>query len=271
MRKYEIETGKKSIWRGSVTEGFKKWQKGEKIYESDKKRIMLLVSDVTKEKWQDFAKRQEYPTVSKLIRTAMNHFISFTENERTMKDFSQLSHALKEPLTVLKGNLHLFMEEYKNKLEWEILSKLKDVYDQGEIIEKRIETILGDVSLKMDPFDILIVEDEISTNNMLVNFFGQKGLKCKGIVKGSNLIETIAVNRPKLILLDILLPDINGFEMCKKIKEDDRYKNIPVYYITAIPGHEVEKRMEDTKADGYFLKPFNFPKLERFTKNLIKS
>ena len=62
---------------------------------------------------------------------------------------------------------------------------------------------------------------------------------------------------PKLILLDILLPDGSGYEICKKIKTDDKLKNIPVYYITAVPETEVHNKMSETKADGYFLKPFN--------------
>ncbi len=43
MIKYELETGKKAIWRGQITESFKKWQKGEKIYEKDKERITINI------------------------------------------------------------------------------------------------------------------------------------------------------------------------------------------------------------------------------------
>ena len=50
MKKYEEETGKKAIWRGAVTESFKKWQKGEKVYPKEKERINLLVAKEKKDK-----------------------------------------------------------------------------------------------------------------------------------------------------------------------------------------------------------------------------
>jgi len=54
MIKYEDETGKYAIWQEKITEGFKKWLKGEKIYDRDKERISLYVSENTKERWQEF-------------------------------------------------------------------------------------------------------------------------------------------------------------------------------------------------------------------------
>ena len=75
MEKYEKETGKFAIWRDRITEGFKKWQKGEKIYEKNKERIMILVSEEIKSKWQQFIKNNDYSTISKLVRDALKIFI----------------------------------------------------------------------------------------------------------------------------------------------------------------------------------------------------
>ena len=58
MKQYEEETGKKAIWRDMITEGFKKWKKGEKIYDKDKERITFYLSPEIKEKWQIFAKKK---------------------------------------------------------------------------------------------------------------------------------------------------------------------------------------------------------------------
>ena len=63
MIRYEMETGKFAIWRGIITEGFKKWQKGEKIYEKNKERIMLLVSGENKKRWQNFIKTNDISTI----------------------------------------------------------------------------------------------------------------------------------------------------------------------------------------------------------------
>ncbi len=67
---------------------------------------------------------------------------------------------------------------------------------------------------------------------------------------------------PKVILLDILFPDISGYDICKKLKTTERLKNIHIFYITALPGYEVKLKMKETLANGYFLKPFNFSEFE---------
>ena len=62
---------------------------------------------------------------------------------------------------------------------------------------------------------------------------------------------------PKLILLDIFLPDITGYEVCKQIRANDKLKKIPLFYITAVPEGEVSEKVKETGANGYFLKPFD--------------
>jgi len=50
--------------------------------------------------------------------------------------------------------------------------------------------------------------------------------------------------------------------LCKKIKSDERFSKIPVYFLTAIPGSEVDKKLAETKADGYILKPFDLSEFD---------
>ena len=63
--------------------------------------------------------------------------------------------------------------------------------------------------------------------------------------------------KPKLILLDILLPDISGYEICKTIKLNNKLKDIPIFYITAVTEPEVSQKLKETGAEGYFTKPFD--------------
>jgi len=58
------------------------------------------------------------------------------------------------------------------------------------------------------------------------------------------------------------LPDLSGYDICKTIKSDKDWNQIPVYFLTAISGSEVRKHLNETKADGYVLKPFNFSDFE---------
>ena len=67
---------------------------------------------------------------------------------------------------------------------------------------------------------------------------------------------------PKIILLDIILPDLSGYDLCKMIKSEKKFEDVPIYLLTAIPGSEVKKNLDQTQADGYILKPFDFSDFE---------
>ena len=261
MEKYEEETRRFAIWRGRITEGFRKWQKGEKIYEKDKERIMLLVSEETKSRWQQF-KKDKYPTISKLIREAVNFFIDFKEDQASPKTISQISRDLKDSLTVIKGYSQMLFENYKDKLNWDVLSKIKKIYDQSQILENKILNDLEESKVNDSNYDILIIEDDYSAINLLTDFFNIKGHSSKYVMTGKEALEDIKIHAPKLILLDILLPDISGYQVCHKIKSIEKLKNIPIFYITAIPRSEVVDKLEETGANGYFLKPFDFTSFE---------
>ncbi len=267
MKEYESETDKYAKWRGSITEGFKKWLKGEKIYDRDKERISLYVSEDTKHQWQEFKDSHEYSTISALIRDSVDFYIeqksdTIGEGLRRMdkKTISNISHALKEPLTSIKGFSQLLLENYTKELNEEVLMTIKNIFDQSLLLENKIINILDNIATE-EPhpqYEILLIEDDLATIRLLTSYFESKGYKCKGVVSGTKGLEELRGGVPKLILLDIILPDISGYEICKMIKDHKVYREIPIYLLTAIPGSEVEKKIDETKADGYILKPFDF-------------
>jgi len=149
MKEYEEETDKYAIWRGSTTEGFKKWLKGEKIYDRDKERISLYVSEKTKQQWQDFKEKKEYSTISALIRESVDYYIEHKSDllsdklqKMDEKTISNISHALKEPLTTIKGFSQLLLENYADELNEEILLTIKNIFDQSLLLENKIINIL---------------------------------------------------------------------------------------------------------------------------------
>ncbi|TFG17171.1 MAG: response regulator [Promethearchaeota archaeon] len=117
-------------------------------------------------------------------------------------------------------------------------------------------------------YDILLIEDDLATIRLLTSYFESKGFSCKGVVSGKKGFEELNNNHPKVILLDIILPDYSGYDICKQIKMNKELKNVPVFLLTAIPGSEVEKHMEETHADGFILKPFDFSDFEIVFKHL---
>ena len=275
MKRYEAETGKYAIWRGVITEGFKKWKEGEKVYDRDKERISLYISEQDKMDWKGFIEEHNYSTISKLIRESVDYFINkktFSTNngllDLNLQTISNISHALKEPLTSIKGFSQLLLENYKKELSPEILSTIENIFEQSVLLESKIVNILDDIQVEAKAYDILLIEDDLPTIRLITSYFEGKGYNCKGVISGSKGIEELKKSKPKIILLDIILPDISGYDICKQIKSDKDFKEIPIFYLTAIPGSEVKKNIEETGADGYILKPFDFSDFEVVLNNL---
>jgi len=271
MKEYEETTDKYANWRGNITEGFMKWLKGEKIYDREKERISLYVSDETKEEWSEFIKthKNEYNTISKLIRESVNYFIKkkpgLASDDLNLLDtqtITNISHALKEPLTSIKGFSQLLIENYKDEMEEEVFNTIQNIFSQSLLLEKKIINILDNIKTESIQYDILLIEDDLATIRLLTSYFESKGYTCKGVVSGTKGLEEIKNNPPKLVLLDIILPDYSGYEICKQIKSNKDLRNLAVYLLTAIPGSEVEKNLEESNADGYILKPFDFSDFE---------
>ncbi|MHA2183189.1 MAG: response regulator, partial [Promethearchaeota archaeon] len=73
----------------------------------------------------------------------------------------------------------------------------------------------------------------------------------------SKAIEELSKNKPKLVLLDVHLPQQNGYDFCNFIKSNKRYEDILVYYFSGASEAEVAVKTLETKADGYLKKPFD--------------
>lgn len=269
MEQYELETGKQAIWQGKTTKGFLRWKEGEKDYYADKKRISVYVSSETERNWQEFINSHKISSFSKLIRESVNYYIKerskfggniFTNLETSGE--SKMTHILKERLTTIKGFSQLLLEKYSDSLNDEIKSIINNVLKEIKQLENKFIVKLEEKELKPTLYDVLLIEDDLSTVDLLQNYFESKGYSIKGVLTGVKGIEELRMNKPKLILLDIILPDISGFEICKNVKSHELLMNIPIFYLTAVPGPKVEEKMKETKADGYILKPFDLPDLE---------
>ncbi len=117
--------------------------------------------------------------------------------------------------------------------------------------------------------DVLIIEDDPSTIALLKDFFEMKGYKCKGLNSGQKALQVLESVFPKLILIDIILPDIKGYEVCKRIRENSKMKNVKLIYITAKSEEEIIEEVEETGANGFLLKPFELSKVEKL-EDLLK-
>ena len=104
--------------------------------------------------------------------------------------------------------------------------------------------------------DILIVDDEIANLKLLAQLLDQQGYKVRPLDKPQLAIDSAIAQPPALILLDVRMPDMDGFEVCKRLKQDERTRDIPIIFISAL--HEVEDKVQGFEAGGvdFISKPF---------------
>jgi twitching motility two-component system response regulator PilG len=103
---------------------------------------------------------------------------------------------------------------------------------------------------------ILIVEDEESLLKLESILLTSKGYDVRGVSNGQEALDAIAEEKPDLVLLDIMLPEIDGFEVCQRIKDNPETREIPVIMLTAKKSREDMARGEKVGADWYITKPF---------------
>ncbi len=103
---------------------------------------------------------------------------------------------------------------------------------------------------------ILVVEDEESLLKLESILLTSKGYEVTGVSNGLAALESLAQSRPDLVLLDIMLPAMDGFEVCQRIKSDPATRDIPVVMLTAKKSREDMARGQQVGADWYITKPF---------------
>ena len=103
---------------------------------------------------------------------------------------------------------------------------------------------------------ILIVEDEENLLKLETILLTVKGYQVTGALTGNDALKKICDETFDLILLDIMLPDIDGFEVCSRVKKDPRTSVIPVVMLTAKKNPHDQKRGVACGASTYLTKPF---------------
>ena len=108
----------------------------------------------------------------------------------------------------------------------------------------------------MSKKEILIVEDEETLLKLESVLLSARGYQVKGVGDGRAALDSVAHKKPDLVLLDIMLPEVDGFEVCRQIKENAETKHIPVIMLTAKKSSEDIAKGERVGADWYMTKPF---------------
>ena len=108
--------------------------------------------------------------------------------------------------------------------------------------------------------NILIVEDDMDIQELLREFLKEAGYEVMAASDGIEAMDLFAKNKFDLILLDIMLPKIDGFGVCELIRKQSQ---VPIIMLTALGGEEEQIRGLDLQVDDYITKPFSVPILIR--------
>ena len=106
------------------------------------------------------------------------------------------------------------------------------------------------------PRTVLVVDDERDANDILAQLVRPRGFEAVQVYSAEEALTAIGRRRPDLILLDPSLPDINGFELCDRLKRNRETNLIPIVMVTA--HHDAKERAAGVRvgANGYLIKPF---------------
>lgn len=117
---------------------------------------------------------------------------------------------------------------------------------------------------------ILIVEDELSIMELVQYNLEQAGYKVYSASDGEEGLESARKNKPDLILLDLMLPKVDGLEVCKSLKSHNSTASIPIIFLTA-RGEEIDKIVGlELGADDYITKPFSPRELMARVKAVLR-
>jgi DNA-binding response OmpR family regulator len=120
------------------------------------------------------------------------------------------------------------------------------------------------------PATIYAVEDEPDILELILINLRKSGYKAKGFQNGTQLISQIKTSEPDLIILDIMLPDMDGIEICKYIKNDKSTSHIPIIFLTAKTDLTDKVLGLELGADDYITKPFSISELLARVKVILR-
>ena len=157
----------------------------------------------------------------------------------------------------------------------EVLTPIREPAIAAQLPQDGLETFPEAPAPKVRPTSdkpqVLAVDDEPEILDIIEKALSHKGMEVLRATRGREALEVLRGARPDVILLDAMLPEIHGFELCQQIKQSDRYKSTPVMMISAI--YTGWNFIQDVKriygADEYMTKPFRIVELVKKVQELL--
>ncbi len=105
--------------------------------------------------------------------------------------------------------------------------------------------------------DVLVVEDDREINELVGAYVQIAGFEYRSALDGASALAEARQRQPSLIVLDLMLPDTDGFEVCRKLKQEKHTSGIPIVMLTALSDEEHHRKGRECGAADYLTKPFD--------------
>lgn len=145
------------------------------------------------------------------------------------------------------------------------LKRIRELVEQGYSIKEIKENID-----KITVFKILVIDDEIEVHDFISDALKElDNTEVKSVYDGFSAGMTVAEYLPDLIILDLLLPGIDGFKVCANIKNNPKLKDIKILAVTGYDSPENRKKIFAAGADDYLTKPIELKEFREKVKKLL--
>jgi CheY-like chemotaxis protein len=118
---------------------------------------------------------------------------------------------------------------------------------------------------------VLVVDDNDMNRDVLSRRLQREGYVVSTVENGKRALEVLGLEKYDIVLLDIMMPDMDGFETLKRIRGNDKLKTLPVIMLTSLNEMDDVKKCVGLGANDYVLKPYNIEDLKsRIEKHMVK-